>query len=116
MSTHTSLWASAVGVLSQGITSVRRRAAALPLPESLTSSFRNLREALRQDSQQPKRFVLQPAAWLLCAGIVFAAGLMVLVVESRWSKMLTRASYDGSYIISRFTQKPETLGVVIVYV
>jgi PAS domain S-box-containing protein len=82
----------------------------------LTSSFRNLRDALRQDSQQPKRFVLQPAASLLCAAIVFAAGFLVLVVESRWSKMLTRASYDGSYIISRFTQKPETLDVVIVYV
>src|SRR5262249_60152068 len=30
--------------------------------------------------------------------------------------MLSRASYDGSYVISRFTQKPETQDVVIVYV
>jgi PAS domain S-box-containing protein len=96
--------------------SVRKRAAALPLPESLTSSFQNLRDTLRRDPEHPKRFVLQPAASLLCAGIVFAAGLLVLVVESRWSTMLTRASYDCSYALTRTTTNVATPEVVIVYV
>jgi PAS domain S-box-containing protein len=116
MSTHTSLWASAVQPFRRGLTSVRKRAATLPLPESLTSSFRNLREALRRDPEHLKRFVLQPAASLLCAGIVFGAGLLGLVVESRWSTMLTRASYDWSYALGQATTNAETPEVVIVYV
>jgi CHASE2 domain-containing sensor protein len=98
------------------MTSVRKRIAVLPLPEALTFSFQNLRETLRGDPEHGKRFILRPAVSLLCAAIVFTAGLLVLTIESRWSKMLTRASYDCTYTLTRVTPNVEAPEVVIVYV
>jgi PAS domain S-box-containing protein len=117
MKMHGSLWASVTGALSRGKDWVQQRAARLPLPESFTASFRNLRETLEPaEPQQRKRFFLQPAASLLCACIVFGAGLVIVSADSRWSKMLTRASYDWSYGLTRWTAKSsEELKMIIVY-
>src|SRR4051812_21323637 len=117
-STVASLWTSAVRSIRSATASARKRAAAWTLPRSFIAGFRNVLDALRPDErQQSERFVPQRAASLVCAGLVFAAGVIMVGIESRWSKILTRASYDWSFGLGHLTQRvPKELNTVIVYV